>query len=184
MNCFCEFHNDCGHTAKEYNHLRDEIERMVRKGWLQNWVKRETEQEARSGRSPPHQGRAARPDVPAFKLSPPTRGMIHMIIGGQTDGDSNWAQKVQARWANEDGGASTLHNDALVLTMTIANFDVDRAMVDTDSSVNVLFHEEYLKMELEMEIKLVETTLFGFGGGVVEPIGWVKLPVSLGALPA
>ncbi|KAK6159914.1 hypothetical protein DH2020_003295 [Rehmannia glutinosa] len=78
---------------------------------------------------------------------------------------------------------SFAHNDAMVITTTIANYEVARAMGDTGSSVNVLFHEAYLRMELEMEIKPVETALFGFGGGMVEPLGQVTLPMYLGDIP-
>ncbi|KAI3459780.1 hypothetical protein Pfo_016443 [Paulownia fortunei] len=43
LNLFCVFDNEYGHNTEEYQHLRDEIERMIRKGWLDNWVKEEEE---------------------------------------------------------------------------------------------------------------------------------------------
>ncbi|KAK6145078.1 hypothetical protein DH2020_021898 [Rehmannia glutinosa] len=80
-------------------------------------------------------------------------------------------------------GVHVLHNDALVITANMANFEVARAMVDTRSSINILFYDAYLKMDLEMDLKPVETALFGFGGGMVEPVGKVMLPISLGTYP-
>ncbi|KAK6163872.1 hypothetical protein DH2020_000736 [Rehmannia glutinosa] len=73
--------------------------------------------------------------------------------------------------SRDQRGVSPSHNDALFITATIGNFDVARIMVDMGSSVNVFFYEAYLRMGVEMEVKPVETALFGFGGGVVEPIG-------------
>ncbi|KAK6126671.1 hypothetical protein DH2020_039589 [Rehmannia glutinosa] len=201
-NFFCDFHNEYGHTTEECRHLRNEIERMVRKGWLQNWVKQEHELRPGTDRSPDRRDRPAEGKHGHSSAKPaPSRGTIHMIVGGPTDGDSNLARKAYARSSGEvlsiggkregseisfgpkDEQVSIAHNDAMVITTTIANYEVARAMVDTGSSVNVLFHEAYLRMELEMEIKPVETALFGFGGGMVEPLGQVTLPMSLGDLP-
>ncbi|KAK6158972.1 hypothetical protein DH2020_006286 [Rehmannia glutinosa] len=82
--------------------------------------------------------------------------------------------------AEDQRGVALAHNDALVITATITNFEVARVMVDTGSSVNVLFYEAYLMMGLEVEVKPVDTALFSFSEGVVEPIRKVTLPVTMG----
>ncbi|KAL0355340.1 UNVERIFIED_CONTAM: hypothetical protein Sradi_3980900 [Sesamum radiatum] len=35
---FCHFHNDYGHTTKECRHLKNEIERLIQSGYLQEYV--------------------------------------------------------------------------------------------------------------------------------------------------
>ncbi|XP_073047640.1 uncharacterized protein [Primulina eburnea] len=94
----------------------------------------------------------------------PTRGTIHMITGGATDGDSGRARKAHGRRLENMGldlapkddpvigfgpddmkGVMAPHNDALLVTLTIANYDVARIFVDTGSSVNVLFKEPWTK---------------------------------------
>ncbi|XP_073153066.1 uncharacterized protein [Henckelia pumila] len=81
----------------------------------------------------------------------PTRGMIHIISGDATDGDSGRARKVHGRrmenfeiskdlnlpqdpiisFGPKDlRGVVAPHNDALVVTVTIANYDVARIIVD------------------------------------------------------
>ncbi|KAI3457107.1 hypothetical protein Pfo_013770 [Paulownia fortunei] len=80
-------------------------------------------------------------------------------------------------------GLQAPHNDILVITATVANFDVARIMVDTGSLVDVLFYEAYKKMNLDITLQTVDTALFNFGGGVVDPMGQVVLPISLGTEP-
>ncbi|KAL0444712.1 UNVERIFIED_CONTAM: hypothetical protein Slati_2193900 [Sesamum latifolium] len=38
---FCRFHNDYGHTTEECRHLKNEIERLIQNGYLQEYVCRE-----------------------------------------------------------------------------------------------------------------------------------------------
>ncbi|KAK6140854.1 hypothetical protein DH2020_025386 [Rehmannia glutinosa] len=128
-NFLCDFHNEYGHTTEECRHLRNEIERIVRKGWLQNWVKQEHELRPGLDRSPNRQERPAEDKHDRSSAKPdPSRGTIHMIVEEPTDGDSN---RDGAGNGDQTGG----------------------------------------------------DCLFGFGGGMVEPLGQFTLPMSLGDLP-
>ncbi|KAL0413084.1 UNVERIFIED_CONTAM: hypothetical protein Sradi_1510100 [Sesamum radiatum] len=35
---FCRFHNDYGHTTEKCRHLKNEIERLIQNGYLQEYV--------------------------------------------------------------------------------------------------------------------------------------------------
>ncbi|KAK6160583.1 hypothetical protein DH2020_003964 [Rehmannia glutinosa] len=153
--------------------LEDEIEKIVKKGWLAGWVKMDHGQANNAGANRNHHLPAkggGRGNAGADKEDHPPRGTINMIVGGPTDGDSNRAWKAHGRGeirpimevgavrkpivsfrAEDQRGVSPFHNDALVITATIANFEVARIMVDTGSSINVLFYEAYLRMGVEME---------------------------------
>ncbi|KAI3458805.1 hypothetical protein Pfo_015468 [Paulownia fortunei] len=209
-NLFCAFHNEYGHNTEECWHLKDEIERMIRKGWLDDWIKEEEEKEIIERKkarptwieSDTKEGKVgAAPRVNHYHAP---RGFIQMILEGPTDGDSNRARKTYARSTprgskekvykinkvpviqfgpHDMKGLQAPHNDALVITATVANFDVARIMVDTGSSVDILFYEAYKKMNLDITLQPVDTALFGFGGGVVDPMGQVILPISLGTEP-
>lgn len=62
-------------------------------------------------------------------------------------------------------GVSMPHNDALVVWMSLANYEVARAFVDASSSVNVLFHDTFEWMQPNAsELQPVVTSLFGFAG--------------------
>ncbi|XP_073064145.1 uncharacterized protein [Primulina eburnea] len=115
-----------------------------------------------------------------------TRGIIHMISGDATDEDSGRARKAHGRsFGSEDlRGVVTPHNDALVVTATIANYDVGRIFIDNRSSVNVLFKSTLDQMKLEgFEFEPVSTPLYGFAGHTIPPLGQIVLPLSLGTYP-
>ncbi|XP_073121636.1 uncharacterized protein [Henckelia pumila] len=128
--------------------------------------------------------------------------MINMISGGTTDGDSGRARKAHGRILenlevnsqlscptdpNISFGREDLkdvvvpHNDPLLVTLTIANYDVARIFVDTGSSVNIIFKETLDQMKLEgFELDPITTELYGFTGHALQPLGQIVLPLSLG----
>ncbi|KAL0421265.1 UNVERIFIED_CONTAM: hypothetical protein Slati_3149400 [Sesamum latifolium] len=95
-----------------------------------------------------------------------------MIAGGPSGGDSHQARKSQVREAHqisikeildvetmEDApliqfgrakrsGPQTMHNDALVITAILANYEVGRIFIDSGSSADILFGEAYDQMQL------------------------------------
>ncbi|XP_073298507.1 uncharacterized protein [Primulina huaijiensis] len=122
-----------------------------------------------------------------------------MISGGSTYGDSNRTRKAKGRriclevderrrnepvisFGPEDlRGVSLPHNDALVIQARVANYDVLRVFVDNGSSVNVIFKEALVQMDLhEYQLEEVDTVLFGFAGHAVYPEGEITLPLTLG----
>ncbi|XP_073119533.1 uncharacterized protein [Henckelia pumila] len=133
----------------------------------------------------------------------PNWGVIHMISGGSTDEDSGRARKAHGRRLenfevnsqlscptdpNISFGRKDLkdvvlpHNDPLLVTLTIANYDVARIFVDTGSSVKIIFKETLDQMKLEgFELDPITTELYGFTGHALQPLGQIVLPLSLGS---
>ncbi|XP_057808470.1 uncharacterized protein LOC131022947 [Salvia miltiorrhiza] len=139
--------------------------------------------------------------VPPF----PYRREVHMIFGENGTPTSNRAKKQVVRavksgyypkqvmeitGATEEPvisfGAEDLrtlmypHDDALIITADIAGFIVHRVFVDSGSAVNILYLECLQNMGVEAHIEPTNTPLFGFGGEMVMPIGFVELSLSLG----
>ncbi|XP_073040459.1 uncharacterized protein [Primulina eburnea] len=128
--------------------------------------------------------------------------MIHMISGGATDRDSGRVRKAHERrlenfeifrgvdlpqdpiisFGPEDiRGVVIPHNDSLVVTTTIANYDVGMIFIDNGSSVNVLFKSTLDQIKVEaFEFKPVSTPLYGFAGHAIPYLGQIVLPLSLG----
>ncbi|KAL0416351.1 UNVERIFIED_CONTAM: hypothetical protein Slati_3467000 [Sesamum latifolium] len=87
---------------------------------------------------------------------------------------------IQFGWA-ERSGPRTSHNDALVITAILANYEVGRIFIDSGSSANILFGEAYDQMQLgDISLKKVNTSLYGFAGEVVHPRGMISLPLTMG----
>ncbi|XP_075515895.1 uncharacterized protein LOC142550702 [Primulina tabacum] len=127
-------------------------------------------------------------------------GLIKMISGGSTGGDSNRARKSRSRrdcmevegarkneavisFGPEDlKGVNLSHNDALVIQARVANYDILRVFVDSGSSVNVVFKDAFMQMDSQgYHLEAVETALFGFAGHVVYPEWEIVLPLTLGS---
>ncbi|KAL2526747.1 Integrase catalytic domain-containing protein [Abeliophyllum distichum] len=72
------------------------------------------------------------------------------------------------------------HDDVLVITRDIADFDVKRVLVDMESAANVLSWDAFKALRISTnELKPVNTPLQGFGGATVIPEEIVDLPVVL-----
>ncbi|KAL0400246.1 UNVERIFIED_CONTAM: hypothetical protein Sradi_2367900 [Sesamum radiatum] len=102
---FCRFHNDYGHTTEEYRNLKNEIERLIQNGYLQEYVcwerargtgpyQKKEGNRAREVRAPS----PGRPSRERAKQTPgskednndiPRNGIIRMIAGGHSGGDSH-----------------------------------------------------------------------------------------------
>ncbi|VFQ73357.1 unnamed protein product [Cuscuta campestris] len=73
------------------------------------------------------------------------------------------------------------HNDPLVITMDMGGVDVSRVLVDTGSSVNVLYLDAFEKLKLcRTRLELLKTPLSGFIGDSVEAEGSILLTCELG----
>ncbi|KAL2250206.1 UNVERIFIED_CONTAM: Retrovirus-related Pol polyprotein from transposon [Sesamum indicum] len=75
-------------------------------------------------------------------------------------------------------------NDPIIIKLDIANFTVDKVLVDSGSSADFIFKSVINKMSLEnIRLEPVKTPLVGFGGSEVTSLGMVELPVSMGDKP-
>lgn len=58
-----------------------------------------------------------------------------------------------------------------MVTIEIGGYDVARVFVDTGSSADIMLQDCFAKMGLNIELKPVETALYGFTGGPIQPLG-------------
>ncbi|VFQ71616.1 unnamed protein product [Cuscuta campestris] len=127
----------------------------------------------------------------------------NFIIGGNTGGDSATSQK---KWANAAVVNKVLvlegkklktepivfsnadlpetrvpHRDALVITIDIMDLLIHKTLVDTGSSVNIMYMDTYKALGLTRdELSPIKTPLTGFTGDSIEPEGVITLPVEIG----
>ncbi|XP_022880847.1 uncharacterized protein LOC111398127 [Olea europaea var. sylvestris] len=112
----------------------------------------------------------------------PTADTINIIVGGiASRRDSSSRRKQYARQppiiSRSDIGISFPHDDALVISAIILNFEVKTILVDNGIAADVLSHEAFIQIGISSEqLRPVKTPLQGFGGGVITPKGIVGLP--------
>ncbi|KAL0411875.1 UNVERIFIED_CONTAM: hypothetical protein Slati_3777200 [Sesamum latifolium] len=213
---FCRFHNDYGHSIEECRHLKNKIERLIQNGYLQEYVCWEKARgtspyQKKDGDKTSNPERSSRVGAKQTSGSKgenddiPRKGVIRMIAGGPSGGDSHQARKSQVRKAHqisikevldvetmedapfiqfgraERSGPQTMHNVALVITAILANYEVGRIFIDSGNSADILFGEAYDQMQLgDVFLEKVNTSLYGFAGEVVHPRGMVSLPLTMG----
>ncbi|XP_027150254.1 uncharacterized protein LOC113750488 [Coffea eugenioides] len=227
-NLYCLYHRDIGHETENCNDLKKEIENLIRQGHLKQFIRRgggqkrneprrdnrgdQRRDERRPSRSscrppedpreikrPPRDGSSGH----GLGYGPNIAGVINIIIGGQTGGDSQNSRKRTYRQANPDQAESSFRlsevitygpsdpvpaasssHEALVIEILTNNYVVKKVYIDPGSSVDVMYLRTFESLKLARErMTPVRTPLVGFGGHVVHPEGMVALTVTVGRHP-
>ncbi|XP_073119762.1 uncharacterized protein [Henckelia pumila] len=216
---YCHFHKDKGHTTEDCFSLRAEIEKLIKRGHLGNFVDKsrsEKRDDRRRDEQPKHDYQKRHDEIgkqhERADENLPSGGVIAVITGGPACGDSNNARKALLRAAKGTNNLSSptslsicevetiqdglsfsdkdlenprgTHNDALIISATISNFWVKKILVDSGSSADIIFHNAFVKLGISnAQLTPVNTPLVGFSGEIVEALGEVTLPLSLGSYP-
>ena len=77
-----------------------------------------------------------------------------------------------------------LHDDALVISLQIGDYNMHRVLIDNDSSADILYCPTFQQMKIDKE-RLTPTNapLVGFGRIRVFPLGAITLAVRVGDYP-
>ncbi|KAF2554913.1 hypothetical protein F2Q68_00016761 [Brassica cretica] len=163
---WCDFHQDHGHKTEDCVALKIEVNELLKKGHLMEFLF----EKAKSHLSKETTGKPTE----ATPVSPPRHDrVIHVISGGsEISGISHTATKKSTWTAKHDLEAAkpkrlllgtdeisftakeqekvlTLHHDALVISLTVANCLVKKILVDNGSSGNIIFQAANKDLGLE-----------------------------------
>ena len=76
------------------------------------------------------------------------------------------------------------HDDALVVSIQVGDYNTYRVLVNNGSSADILYYLAFQQIRIEKEwLILTNAPLVGFGGTMVYPLGAVTLPVKVGDYP-
>ncbi|XP_013727509.2 uncharacterized protein LOC106431243 [Brassica napus] len=192
---WCDFHRDHGHKTEYCVALRIEVNELLQKGHLREFLSEKAKAHFSKETSGKPKG-----DAPS---SPPRQDrVIHVISGGsEIRGISHAAAKKSTR--NAKYGLETAqpkrlllgtdeisftakkqerilapHHDALVVSLTVANCLVKRILIDNGSSSNIIFLTAYQDLGLEDNTLTRKVTpLIVFSGEVKQTAGEVTQPV-------
>ncbi|XP_015384309.1 uncharacterized protein LOC107176393 [Citrus sinensis] len=196
---YCKFHGTHCHTTTKYRDLKTQVEDFVRNRYLDKFIDEtfpmvaSTCEGEQSDRNLSHE-----------------QPIVRVIAGGPTLAeDSNRSRKNYARyamtskevffntpaakrarvrqvpimWTDEDKKRILYpHEDALIIKATAVSKKFDRILVDTGSSVDVLFKSTLEEMEIaDLRLEYTNTSLKGFEGEKLVPLGVVELPITIGS---
>ncbi|KAL0317554.1 UNVERIFIED_CONTAM: hypothetical protein Sangu_2169700 [Sesamum angustifolium] len=197
---YCHFHWDRGHTTEECHHLMNEIEKLIQRGYLKEYI----------NQGPSRQPQDSTSAQTGNTDNLPTAGVIAVISGHPTRGDSANARKVLVRTTRGNYWQAPIqvyninsekqeeisfnsqdmdlmrnqNNDALVISATLANFLIKKVLVDSGSSADIIFYDAFVQLGIDnAQFRKVNTPLTSFSGEMIKLLGEVMLSLSLSSLP-
>ena len=76
------------------------------------------------------------------------------------------------------------HDDALVVSIRVGDYNVHRMLVDNSSSADILYYPAFQQMGINRALLTpTNAPLVGFGGTRVLPLGAITLSVTVGGYP-
>ncbi|XP_074351988.1 uncharacterized protein LOC141691146 [Apium graveolens] len=191
---WCEFHGDYGHRAKDCIALRKEIDVLIKKGYLTEYMST-------------HATNNVRNNVTPSKLLPPPphHKVINYIVGGSEVCGSTYSQakrmtiETGTRVSRAYVSPTSSHmlqfdesymehvkrpqHNSLVISLRVENCLIKRILVDNGSAVNIMIFDTLCQMGLtEGDMEKKHTTLVGFSGETNKIIGEIHLPTYAGGI--
>ncbi|XP_074324199.1 uncharacterized protein LOC141661115 [Apium graveolens] len=181
---YCDYHEDTGHTTEQCFQLSNLIEGKIHRGQLVHYVQQD--------------------DAPRRHHRDKDDRVIDVIFGGiATQGLSHNSRKLYAREVFNNNPSIAKHpranpspvisfsdddyrldliegpQDALVITMRVGNNTVKKMLVDNGSSVDILYHHAFSRMDIgDRRLENSRIPLYGFTF-----VGTIDMPVLFGSPP-
>ncbi|CAL9010720.1 unnamed protein product, partial [Prunus brigantina] len=184
---FCRYHQYNGHNTESCIALRRIVEKLISEGKLDQYLN------AHSGPEPPGNRQinmisGGTPIADSSRRSAKSyiRAVRHPQVFSLTEERNSKIRRLG--WEpitfseEEEKGIIFPHSDPMIIRADISDFDVGRILVDTGSSVNVLFADAFNALGIgHQSLNKEITPLLSFSGDVVEPIGSIQLPLAIGS---
>eukprot|EP00268_Persea_americana_P048669 TRINITY_DN5162_c0_g1_i1.p2 TRINITY_DN5162_c0_g1~~TRINITY_DN5162_c0_g1_i1.p2 ORF type:complete len:440 (+),score=60.61 TRINITY_DN5162_c0_g1_i1:1727-3046(+) len=194
---FCAYHKQNGHRPDECRSYKFHLENLVKEGHLRDYIR----EEGRGDDRPPRQDADNQDSEPegiinVIHLAAPPKGSSQARAEARRTSHQKQvltaAPEPAAKKAKTEGvrvwfsdkdleDVELPHNDALVLTLKLQNFLVQRVLVDPGSLSKILYYDCFKKLKLKDEdLQVARTPLVGFSSKPVYPKGKISLRVQVG----
>ncbi|KAG7564126.1 Cytochrome P450 superfamily [Arabidopsis suecica] len=197
---YCDIHKVTGHLTKDCSVLKKHLAELWASGDLSKFKLEDFVKEYHEAKDTPKDQSLKRPRQSNEEEPRSSKGKINVIIGGsKLCRDTINAIKKHRRNAlfkanlgeeMDFQGASISfdreetchlerpHDDALVITLDVANFEVSRILIDTGSSVDLIFLGTLERMGISRaDIVGPPSPLVAFTSESAMSLGTIKLPV-------
>lgn len=185
--CFCLFHRDYGQDTEYCQQLKEEIEKLIRRGNLKRFIYKEHD-----GREAPEKRRNEETlrEEPTDTAKGPARviraisdrrlkcgGCIHCPSNPRLNGMN---QTITFEKASELPPA-LVDTNPFIITASIGNIEIEDLLVDGGSACNVLPLNTFRKMGINEEhLEKVHGVIRGVTGHDTPILGKITLPVVFG----
>ena len=204
---YCTYHRDTGHMTENCHMLKVHLEKLVSAGHLGQFVdtdlseKKEPGQISRPSPSPgvpsagvihvihnPHCSAISSGSYRSRIQKAAHLRKSYSIVDSahpaqvHTVNKGDWKQVIS--FSDDDLKDVQLpHNDPLVVTLRIGNFDVQRVLIDPGSFAEVMYQDLYSKLGLgKDELSSFSWPIYGFSGEPTVPLGRTIMPVLAGPI--
>nr|XP_027076063.1 uncharacterized protein LOC113699918 [Coffea arabica] len=205
---YCVYHRDVGHDTEDCCYLKKDIEKLIKRGHLGQFIREERSDQQRGRPRSERQGYTRdRPQGPRGRTPKQEvrnlAGVINTIAGGPVGGDSHTARRhnrpppsgessnkrlkmyEKIIYGPEDAVPLASNNhEAIVIEVVTCNYKVKKVYIDNGSAIDVLYYKTFKELQLEdRQLIPVRTPLIRFAGPPIRPEGMITLMVTVGASP-
>ena len=201
---YCRFHKDHRHYTKDCRDLKEQIEELIRKEKLQQYVKKGDS--SKYSQKNQHEGSRRDEDRPPPHPQNTLREIKTIMRGPTTEGSFKSLKKSHQRQVNsvhslpplkqrqtnqdmyfseEDArGVKQPHDDPLAIMVMIKGFNTWRVLVDNGSSNDIFYLSTFQQLKLNPKrFRPFESPLVSFSGDKVYPRRIVTLTVTASSYP-
>ncbi|KAK1418215.1 hypothetical protein QVD17_27358 [Tagetes erecta] len=172
---YCDFHGGTGHYTNDCFQLKKRIEAAVKSGELAHLIKdlKGKKQYSKEGE----------------KEKDRKKGKEIMMVSGSSTRATGRVPSMRPipRWAKKKISFPPLRHGRSMTSPVIIEADIEghttqRVYLDGGSSSEVMYEHCFLRLDEDLQRRLVasQSPLISFSGETVQPIGEIKLKVSLG----
>jgi hypothetical protein len=203
----CSYHRERGHLTENCYKFKSHLEQLVSDGHLSEYVNPNLTKQGKIGQSDDRPGSSGTASTGVIhvilsplctSISPASyrsdlRKAFHLRQSYEISDSAHLVPRLcsEAHVSSVNGTISFLdsdlhdvqlpHNDPLVITLRIGNYDVKRVLVDKGSFTEVMYQELYEKLGLgKSDLSELVSPVFGFSGESIIPLGKTTLPVLTG----